>query len=188
MVAISPCDAIEARKAVIAASKTSSPTYVRLARNDTPVITTEQTPFVIGKAQVLCDASLTDTKIKLDATIIATGSLVYEALKAAAMLTKEGKNIAVLNLATIKPLDEETIIAYAHKSGAVVTVEEHQLAGGMGSAVGECLAGHYPVPMEFIAVKDEFGQSGTPSELIKHYGLDAKAIYTAVQRVVLRKK
>ena len=189
MVVISPCDAIEARKAVIATSKTDSPTYIRLAREKTPIITTEATPFEIGKAQIVFDSRVTndDHSRNADATIIATGALLHRALKVARKLNQEGKKVIVVNLSTIKPLDEDTIVKVARDAGAVVTVEEHQIAGGMGSAVAECLAKHFPVPIEFVGVKDEFGQSGTPDELIKHYGMDEKDIHQAVLRVVLRK-
>ena len=182
MVLLSPCDAIEARKATIAAAKTDQPTYIRLTRNDTPIITTDETPFVIGKA-----AEVFRSKGKLDVGIIATGALLYNALKVAKHLDEQGKKVAVMNLSTIKPLDDDAIIRLAHESGAIVTVEEHQVAGGMGSAVAECLAKHFPVPIEFIGVHDQFGQSGTPEELAAHYGLNQKDIYTAVQKVLLRK-
>jgi len=190
MVVISPCDAIEARKAVIAASKTESPTYIRLARNNTPVITSEETPFEIGKAVIVFDSRLSNLKSKvsnLDVAIVATGALLHKAIKVANKLNNEGKKVAVVNLATIKPLDEETIIKLARDAGAVVTVEEHQIAGGMGSAVAECLSNNCPVPMEFIGVRDQFGQSGTPDELIEHYGMGEKDIYNAAMKLILRK-
>ncbi|MES2315041.1 MAG: transketolase C-terminal domain-containing protein [Patescibacteria group bacterium] len=189
MVVISPCDSIEARKATIAASKTDSPTYIRLAREKTPVITTDETPFEIGKAQVVFDSRVSGDSHKrdLDVGIIATGALLYRALKVARKLNQEGKNVAVVNLSTIKPLDEDAIIRIAHDAHAIVTVEEHQIAGGMGSAVAECLAKHFPVPIEFVGVKDLFGQSGTPDELIAHYDMDEKDIHTAVLKVLLRK-
>jgi transketolase len=194
MVVLSPCDAIEARKATIAAAKTDQPTYIRLTRNDTPVITTDETPFEIGKASIVFKSkeqkvnSKKESHEKLDVGIIATGALLYKALKVAKHLDEQGKKVAVLNLSTIKPLDEDAIIRLAHESGAIVTVEEHQVVGGMGSAVAECLAKHFPVPIEFIGVHDQFGQSGTPEELAAHYGLNEKDIYTAVQKVLLRKK
>lgn len=187
MVVISPCDAIEAKKATIAAAKTNTPVYLRLAREKTPIITTESTPFEIGKAQIFYETK------NPDVVIIATGALVYKALMVAYELEKEtsadGKNISVnvVNLATIKPLDEDTIIAQAKLAGAVVTVEEHQIRGGMGSAVAECLAKHHLVPMEFVGVDDMFGQSGTPEELIEHYGMGIGAIKKAVKKVVGRK-
>ncbi len=187
MVVISPCDAIEARKAVIVCAKTKHPTYIRLAREKTPIITTNETPFEIGKAQILFSPK--DNKgndIRPQVGIIATGALVHKALKVANDLKDEIK-IKVLNLSTIKPLDEESVWRLAHEAGAIVTVEEHQIAGGMGSAVSECLARHYPVPMEFIGVKDKFGQSGKPQELLEHYGMGEKHIKESIKKVLLRK-
>ena len=186
MVVISPCDAIEARKATLAIAQTKAPTYLRLIREKTPVITTDATPFEIGKAQVFFESE------KPDVLIVATGALVHKALVAAHELAEKGiggKKIAatVINLATIKPLDEETIVAHAKKAGAVVTVEEHQVHGGMGSAVAECLAKNCPVPIEFDGVHNKFGQSGTPDELIKHYGMDVPDVVKAAEKVVGRK-
>jgi len=177
MVVLSPCDAIEAKKATIAAAKTKSPTYIRLAREKTPVITTEETTFEIGKAQVFWQSD------NPEVGIIATGALVYKALK----IAKELGNATVLNLGTIKPLDEKAIIELAKKTGAIVTVEEHQIRGGMGSAVAECLAKNNPVPMEFVGVDDKFGQSGTPEELIEHYGMGESHIKKALEKVLKRK-
>jgi len=184
MVVISPCDAVEARKATLAAAKTDSPTYIRLAREKTPIITTEDTPFSIGKASIFLKP--TGTK-KAAIGIIATGALVHRALQAAKVLEGHGKQVTVMNLSTIKPLDEEAIIRLAHETGAIVTVEEHQIRGGMGSAVAECLAAHCPVPIEFVGVKDLFGQSGKPDELIEYYGMGEKSILEAVKRVEIRK-
>jgi transketolase len=186
MVVISPCDAIEARKATIAAALTKFPTYIRLAREKTPVITTDATPFEIGKAQLVFSSK--DLNKKADVGIIATGALVYKAIKVAHAFEQEGRSVKVLNLATIKPLDEEAVWKLAQETGAIVTVEEHQIAGGMGSAVAECLAKHMPVPIEFIGVNDKFGQSGTPDELLEFYGMGEKHIRAAVEKVVLRKK
>jgi transketolase len=194
MIVISPCDAIEARKATIAASKTDSPTYIRLARNNTPIITTDETPFEIGKAQTVFDSRLNPApgleshSSKLDIGIIATGALLYKAIRVAKKLNQEGKRVAVINLSTIKPLDETAVVKLAHDAGAIVTVEEHQIAGGMGSAVAECLSNNYPVHMEFIGVRDQFGQSGTPEQLIEHYGMGEKDIYTAAMKLMLRKQ
>ncbi|MCR4334849.1 MAG: transketolase family protein [Patescibacteria group bacterium] len=185
MVVISPCDAIEARKATIASAKTDSPTYIRLAREKTPIITTNATSFEIGKAQVFFDGA--EGKNKNDVGIIATGALVYRALKVAQFYKEQGIKIKVLNLATIKPLDEQAILSLAQETKAIVTVEEHQIAGGMGSAISEYLAQHYPVPQEFIGVKDLFGQSGTPDELLEYYGMGESHIKMAVKRVILRK-
>jgi len=181
MVILSPCDTHEAKKATLAALKNTDPTYIRLARNATPVVTTEDTPFQIGKAQTLFE-----TKNPV-VGIIATGTLVHKALLAARDLEKEGVEVDVLNLSTIKPLDEKAIESLARKTNAIVTVEEHQIAGGMGSAVSEFLSSHYPVPMEFIGVRDKFGQSGEPEELLKHYGMDSKSIQEAVKIVLGRR-
>jgi len=181
MVILSPCDTHEAKKATLAALKNTDPTYIRLARNATPVVTTEDTPFQIGKAQTLFE-----TKNPV-VGIIATGTLVHKALLAARDFEKSGVEVDVLNLSTIKPLDEKAIESLARKTGAIVTVEEHQIAGGMGSAVSEFLSSHYPVPMEFIGVRDKFGQSGEPEELLKHYGMDSKSIQEAVKIVLGRR-
>ncbi len=185
MIVISPCDAIEARKATLACAKTKTPTYLRLARNNTPVITTDDSPFEIGKAQVLFSP---EKNIRAQVGIIATGALVHRALKVAQELEKEGVTVKVLNLSTIKPLDEDAVWQLGHETGAIVTVEEHQIAGGMGSAVAECLARNYPTAVEFVGVKDAFGQSGTPDELIENYGMGEKGIKEAVKKVMLRKK
>ncbi|MDQ2932994.1 MAG: transketolase family protein [bacterium] len=210
MVVISPCDAIEAKKATIAAAQTKDPTYIRLAREKTPVITTADTPFEIGKAQVVFRTEIiprsTTTPFKkgdsttealhhrfkkgettTDVGIIATGALLHRALKTAKKLEEEGRSVTVMNISTIKPLDVDAVIRLAHESRALITVEEHQIAGGLGSAVAECLAAHFPVPIEFVGVKDEFGQSGTQEQLIEHYGMAEKDIYSAAQKVILRK-
>ena len=183
MTVISPCDSIEAKKATIAAAKTMSPTYIRLAREKTPVITTEETPFEIGKAQVFFAPKNHGAEVG----IIATGALVHKALVVAQDFETKGIGVKVLNLATIKPLDESAIIALAEETRAIVTVEEHQIRGGMGSAVAECLEKHHPVAIEFVGVDDKFGQSGKPSELIEHYGMCEKSIHTAVQKVLKRR-
>ncbi len=181
---VSPCDAIEAKKATLALAKSKHPAYLRLAREKTPVITTEETPFELGKAQVywIPDVGLAQVGI------IVTGDLMHKALLAAKELESEGVKTKVLNLATIKPIDAEAIIALAKETKAIVTVEEHQVMGGMGSAVAEVLAQNFPVPIEFVGVKDKFGQSGTPDELIEHYGMGKNAIKEAVQKILKRKK
>ncbi len=183
MVVISPCDAIEAKKATIAVAQNGTPVYLRLAREKTPIITTLDTPFEIGKAQSFFEP----VTGKPDVGIIATGALVHKALKVARELEKEKIGVTVINLHTIKPLDEKAIIKLAEIAGRIVTVEEHQIAGGMGSAVAECLAKNYPVPMEFVGVKDEFGQSGKPEELIEHYGMGESHIKEAVLKILKRK-
>ena len=183
MVVIAPCDAEEARKATVAAAKTDTPVYIRLAREKTPSFTTPETPFEIGKAQMFFEPRGKDPQVG----IIACGPLVHNALVAAQALSEEGVDVSVLNLATVKPLDEDAITALAQTAGAIVTVEEHQIAGGMGSAVAELLAMKHPVPMEFIGVRDRFGQSGTPDELVEHYGMSAAHIADAVKKALARK-
>lgn len=180
---VSPCDAIEAKKATLALAKSKRPAYLRLAREKTPVITTEETPFSLGKAQVywIPDVGLAQVGI------IVTGGLTYKALLAAKELEAEGIKTKVLNLATIKPIDKEAITLLAKETKAIVTVEEHQVMGGMGGAVAEVLAQNFPVPIEFIGVQDKFGQSGTPEELIEHYGMGKNSIKEAVQKVLKRK-
>jgi len=180
---ISPCDSIEAEKATLAIAQTNSPTYLRLAREKTPIITTSETPFEIGKAQVfwIPESGLAHVGI------IATGALVHKALCAARELEKKGIRTKVINLPSIKPLDTEAILTLAKETRAIVTVEEHQIAGGMGSAVAEFLAQNLPVPIEFIGVHDKFGQSGTPEQLIEHYGMGQKAIEEAIVKVLNRK-
>jgi transketolase len=180
MIVISPCDSVEAKKATLASVDTNTPVYIRLAREKTPVMTTVDTPFVIGKAQIFWDSE------KPQVAIIATGALLHKALSSAKSLEEEGIQSIVVNLSTIKPLDEETIISVAKKAGKIVTVEEHQIAGGMGSAVAECLAKNFPVPIEFVGVEDQFGQSGTPEELIEHYKMGEKGIINAVKKVIAR--
>jgi transketolase len=182
MVVISPCDAIEAKKATIAAAAIEAPVYLRLAREKTPIITTEDTPFTIGKAHVMFES---EGKKKVG--IIATGALLYNALCAAKQLTEQKIGVTVLNLSTIKPLDTEAIETLAQKTGKLVTVEEHQIAGGMGSAVAEHLAQVCPVPIEFIGVRDQFGQTGKPHELIEHYGMGITHIVAAAEKVLTRK-
>lgn len=178
MAVLSPCDSIEAEKATLAGAKAKGPVYIRLAREKSPIITTADTPFVAGKANVL------RARVHAHVTIIATGALVYNALVAAEELAREDIEANVINLHTIKPIDKEAIINAARQTGYIVTVEEHQIAGGMGSAVAEVLAEAYPVPMRFVGVHDQFGQSGKPSELIEYYGLGVHAIKRAVKSLV----
>ncbi len=180
MTVVYPADAEEARKATYAAAFSGSPVYLRFAREKTPVFTTKDTPFTIGKANVLWEGE------NPSVGIIATGPLVHNALLVARALAGEGVGSIVVNLHTIKPLDKKTILDVVKRTGRIVTVEEHQVAGGMGSAVAEFLAAEHPVPMEFVGVHDQFGQSGTPEELIRHYGMDVAAISDAVRRVLAR--
>lgn len=180
---LSPCDAIEAKKATLALAKTKKPGYLRLARDKTPIITTEETPFALGKAEIYWMPEVGMAQVG----IIVTGGLMHRALLAAKELDAEGVKTKVLNLATIKPIDANAIIALAREAKRIVTVEEHQVMGGMGSAVAEVLAQNYPVPMEFIGVQDKFGQSGTPDELVEYYGMGKNSIKEAVRKVLARK-
>jgi len=182
MVVISPCDAIEAKKATVACAKTTEPTYIRLARNTTPIITTEDTPFEIGKAQIVFMPEVGIAEVG----IIATGPILYKAILAAKELEGKGIKVKVMNLSTIKPLDEENILKLAREVKGIVTVEDHQIAGGMGSAVSEFLSQNYPSRMEFIGVRDSFGQSGTPEELYKYYGLEKEDIIKAVEKILIK--
>ena len=183
MVVISPCDAIEAKKATVAAAQTSYPTYIRLARNASPLITTEETPFEIGRAQVVYDGEGAS-----DVAIIATGPPVYEALLAAKELEERGLKATVCNMATIKPLDTKMIDELVSSAGAIVTVEDHQKAGGLGSAVAEYVVSSKLVPIEMVGVNDQFGQSGKPEELMEYYGLGVADIVVAAEKVVGRKE
>jgi len=181
MTVLVPCDAIEAKKATIEAAKMNGPVYIRLAREKTPVITTEDSPFKIGKANVFFESD------NPEVAIIVCGSLMHNALVAAKELSESGVGVSVLNLHTIKPIDSTAIVEVAKKAGAVVTVEEHQIIGGMGSAVAEVLAREYPVPVEFVGVDDKFGQSGTPEELVDHYGMGVDTIIKKINKVLKRK-
>jgi len=154
-----------------------------LAREKTPIITTEETPMQIGKAEIFWMPDMGLAQVG----IIATGGLLYRAIIAAKELEAEGIKIKVMNLSSIKPIDNNAIIALAKECKAIVTVEEHQIAGGIGSAAAEILAQNFPVPIEFIGVRDKFGQSGTPDELIEHYGMGKDSIKEAVRKVLMRK-
>lgn len=181
MTIVSPADAVEAKKATIKISKNQKPTYLRLAREKTPLFTTEDSPFEIGKANVLWEQK--DPKV----TIIATGPIVYEALKAAKILEGIGIDSIVINNHTVKPMDEQEIIKSAKIAGAVVTAEEHNILGGMGSAVSEILSKNYPVPIEMVGLKDMFSESGNPEELKKKLGLTTDDIVSKVKKVVMRR-
>jgi transketolase len=178
MTVLNPCDAEEARKAVIAAAGTPGPVYLRFGRSATPTITTAETPFEIGKALTLWDSE------KPKVALLVNGSLAYEALLAARALHADGVEVVVINVATVKPLDTAVILAAAKRCGKVMTIEEHQVAGGFGSAVAEYLSEAYPIPVKRIGLQDEFGQSGTPDELIEHYGLGASSIRHAAEAFV----
>lgn len=180
MMVLAPADMIETRKAVIAASTYHGPVYVRFAREKSPIFTTEETPFIIGKANVLTEGR--------DAAIVACGPLVHNALLAAYALSQEGIHCRVINNHTVKPMDETTITAASRECGAIVTVEEHQVQGGMGSRVAEITAQFAPCPIEFVGVHDRFGESGEPNELIEVLGMGVEAIRQAVKNVVMRKR
>ncbi len=179
MTVLVPCDVIETKKAVMAAAYYNGPVYIRYGRESIPIITEENTPFEIGKAVKMKDGN--------DVCIIACGSMVYEALSAAEILEKEGISARVLNIHTIKPIDKDAIISAAKECGAIVTAEEHQIFGGFGSAVAEVVVQNCPVPMEFVAVQDTFGESGSPADLMVKYGLKDVNIVAAAKKAVSRK-
>jgi transketolase len=175
MVVIVPGDAVEAEKATLAMAVDKRPNYMRLAREATPVFTTKDTPFEIGKAYVLSEGK--------DVTIVATGTMTFQALQAAEMLYKDGIDAEVIHCPTIKPLDNATLLASAQKTRAVVTVEEAQIIGGLGGAVAELLGEHCPRPLKRLGMRDHFGESGKPEELLEHFGLTAKHIAMAVHEI-----
>lgn len=179
MTVLVPCDAIEAQKATIAAAEIDGPVYIRLGREATPIFTTPKSPFEVGKAQALTKGN--------DVAIIACGPQVYEALKAARDLEKAGIDARVINCPSIKPMDTVTIVKAAKECGVVVTVEEAQMAAGLGGAVCELLAEEFPVPVIRVGLRDVFGQSGTPEELLEHYQLTAPWIVKAA-KTALKKK
>ncbi len=179
MTVVVPCDYEETKKITKAAALMNGPMYFRFTREKTPIITTSKTPFQIGRAEVYRPGE--------HVSIIACGPLVYQALIAAEELAKQGIDCEVINNHTIKPLDKKTLLASAKKTKAVVTVEEHQIMGGAGSAVCELLAKHYPIPIEMIGMQNSFGESGTPEELLGKYGMSVKAIKAAVKKVLQRK-
>jgi transketolase len=176
-----PADAIEAKKATIASAKTTRPVYLRFSRDKTPIITTEKTPFAPG---ILYEYWVSD---KPQATLFATGYVLYYALIAALELEAEGFPVNVVNASTIKPLDASGILSFTAKSKAIVTIEDHQVTGGLGGAIAEFLAKTTPLPMEFIGLQDTFAESGKPKELIEKYGLGASSIKKAVKKVIKRK-
>lgn len=179
MTVIAPCDSIEAKKATFKAAETTGPVYIRFAREKTPVVTTEETPFEIGRAEIF--------KAGKDVSIIACGPLVYEAMIAAKELEEKGISTEVINSHTIKPLDEKTILNSVKKTGAVVTVEEHQITGGLGGAVAEFLSQNYPAPIEMVGMPNTFGESGLPDELLEKFGMKARHIIAAAKKTIGRK-
>ncbi|MBF8266480.1 MAG: putative transketolase C-terminal section [Dehalococcoidia bacterium] len=179
MAVIVPVDAIEAKKAAIAAAAYPGPVYLRLGRGPVPVLTQESDSFRIGKGNLMRKGK--------DVTIVACGIMVNEALEAANTLSQEGIEASVINMHTVKPLDEALLLEEARRTGAVVTAEEHQINGGLGGAVAECLVRSYPVPVEMVAVNDTFGESGGERELQEKYGLTAKEIVPAARKAISRK-
>lgn len=180
MTVVVPADRTETRKATIAVGEMYGPAYIRFGREAVPDITTEETPFEIGKAITMRNGS--------DVTVIACGVMVYESLEAAKLLEKDGIDVRVINLHTIKPIDKEAIIKAAKETGAIVTAEEHQIYGGLGSAVAEIIVQESPVPVEMVAVQDRFGESGPPLALMEEFGLTHKEIKDAILKVIKRKK
>lgn len=179
MTVINPCDYNQTKAATIAIAEHDGPVYLRFGRPKMPIFIPENQEFIIGKALQLQEGT--------DVSIIATGHLVWEALEAAKALHAEGISADVINIHTIKPLDDEAIIASARKTGAVVTAEEHQVLGGLGGSVAQVLAKELPTPMEMVAVNDSFGESGTPAQLMEKYGLNAENIVASCKRVIGKK-
>jgi transketolase len=165
MVVIVPGDSVEAEKATMAMAKDKRPNYLRLARDNTPVMTTDKTPFEIGKAYVFTPGK--------DVTIIANGTMTSVAMKAAESLFNDGIDVEVVHCPTVKPLDAATILTSVKKTGRVITIEEAQINGGLGGAVAELLSEELPVPLKRMGIRDEYGQTGAPDELLQHYGLTA---------------
>lgn len=180
MVVLAPCDSLEAERTTLAMATDARPNYMRLAREASPIITTEKTPFEIGPAYVYREGT--------DVTLVATGLMTYQALVAAAMLHKDGIAAEVIHVPTIKPLDTKTILTSVRKTRSVVTAEEAQIAGGLGGAVAELLSEELPTPLKRIGIRDHFGESGKPEELMEHYGLTATHIAMAAHHIIDRKK
>lgn len=176
MVVIAPGDSIEAEKATLALAENGKPTYLRLAREKTPIFSTEHAPFEIGKAYKLREGH--------DVTLLGTGTMTYQLLKAAKMLEEQGIHAEVVHVPTIKPLDNNTILESVRKTGRVVTAEEAQIAGGFGGAIAELLGEYLPSPLLRLGMKDRFGESGSPAELIKHFGLDSESLARDIKAFV----
>lgn len=179
MIVIAPADVHEARKATLAAAKHEGPVYIRVGRSNTPVVTTDESPFEIGKAETMFESKLEKT-----VGIVVTGTLLYNAIKAAQTLEEKGIGVTVLHMPTIKPLDNQALLKLAKDHKGLVTVEEHQRAGGLGGAVSEYLSEVNPTMIFRVGVDDQFGQSGEPDELVEHYGMGVNGILTAAEKVV----
>jgi transketolase len=179
MTVINPCDYNQTKAATIAIADHVGPVYLRFGRPKMPIFISEDTPFVIGKALLLNEGT--------DVTIVATGHLVWPAIEAGKALAEKGISAEIINIHTIKPLDEEAILKSVAKTGCIVTAEEHQIAGGLGESIAQVLSRNNPVPQEFIAVNDSFGESGPPAQLMEKYGLDTPHLIAAVEKVLTRK-
>ncbi len=179
MTVIVPCDYNQTKAATIAIADHEGPVYLRFGRPKVPNFTTEDRPFIIGKAEVLCEGT--------DVSIFAAGHMVWKAYEAVNQLREEGISAELINIHTIKPLDVEAVMLSASKTKCVVTAEEHQMNGGLGDSIAQVLSRNLPLPVEMVAVKDVFGQSGTPEELMAVYGLDTSDIVAAAKRAVARK-
>jgi len=179
MVVINPCDYNQTKAATIAIAEHHGPVYLRFGRPNMPLFTPADQKFEIGKGILLNEGT--------DVTIVATGHLVWEAIQAAEKLEAEGISAEIINIHTIKPLDTEMILASAKKTGCVITAEEHQTLGGLGASVAQCLSQNHPVPMDYVAVNDSFGESGTPAQLMTKYGLDADNIVSKAKAVISKK-
>lgn len=175
MVVVAPADAIEAEKATLALAEDSRPAYLRLTREAVPTFTTDKTPFSLSRAYVLAPGK--------DLTIVSTGVMTYQALVAAEHLYKDGVDVEVIHMPVIKPMDTVTLLHSIEKTGAVITVEEAQIAGGLGGAVAEFISEHYPVPLRRIGVRDSFGESGDPVDLLKAHGLTAENIQKVAHKM-----
>ena len=180
MTVIVPCDYNQTKAATIAIADLVGPVYLRFGRPSWPVFTSPEDKFEIGKAQQFSKGS--------DVSIFACGHLVWNAIQAGVILEEKGISVEVINIHTVKPLDEKTVIASIRKTGCAVTAEEHNIIGGLGDAISQCAAKNFPIPVEFVGTKDTFGESGTPTDLLKKYGLDIPDIVTAVEKVMNRKK
>lgn len=179
MVVINPCDFNQTKAATLAIADYEGPVYLRFGRPKVPNFTPENAPFKIGVADVLTEGT--------DVTLVATGHLVWSAMEAARELEAEGISCEVINMATIKPLDENAVLQSVNKTGCLVSAEEHQIHGGLGDSLAQLLALKRPTPMEFVGMNDQFGESGTPEALMDKYGMNAKGIIDAVRRVLPRK-
>lgn len=180
MIVVCPCDAIEAKKATLAIAKNAKPSYLRLSRADVPVVTTEDTPFKIGIAEIFHQGK--------DVTVIACGQMVYLAMMVAEELKEHKISVRVINCHTLKPLDKKTILSAAEETRAIVTIEEHQIHGGLGGAVSELVSQHFPVPMKILGIEDRFGESGEPKELLDKFGLTTDNIKKAILSVIRMKE